>query len=246
MICNHKDCESRVCLYCAVLLLCWNPVAQVLMHQTKYLWGILVVLLTLLLSSPRTADARSPDIGIDTKSIERIQSLRQAKSYPFDEVWALIQKHQRAHKSHFTPELVACLMWEESGYRLVENDQSRALGFGQVMPATLAAINKRFKTKFTRNDMLTSPDKSVEATILALELAYSWKRNKVAALVAYAGGFQNYRTIAKWITAEPRMIQARAAGVQSANQVSSHAKPAIVDALHLCSQPGFHPQTIFD
>lgn len=217
------------------------------MHQNKLIWGLLAVaLLFSSFLSPLPANAQSPDILHFTEPGRPVKNTRQTKTYPFDQVWPLILKHQRTHQSHFSPELVACLMWEESGYRLVQNDQSRALGFGQIMPATLTAINKRFKTQFTRYDLLNSPDKSVEATVLALELAYSWKRNKVAALVAYAGGFQNYRTIAKWITAEPEMVKARAANTWTAHLVTAHSKTEIVDALHLCSQPGFHPQVLFD
>lgn len=217
------------------------------MLQTKYLWGLLVLLLVVISSlSPLPANADTPDQH-DVESMRYYSTLRRrAKTHSFDEVWPLILKHQRIHKSHFSPELVACLMWEESGYRLVENDQSHALGFGQIMPSTLAEINKRFKTAFTRNDMLTSPDKSVQATVLALELAYSWKKNKVAALVAYAGGHQNYRTIAKWISAEPLMIEARTPRPPSTFLVTSHSEPMMMDALHLCSQPGYHPKILFD
>lgn len=222
-------------------------VAQVTMHQKIHYWGLLVVVLLLsVVLSPLPANAEKPDSLYSTKSGSPAKTSQQAKTFPFNQVWHLILKHQRTHSSHFSPELVACLMWEESGYRLVENDRSRALGFGQIMPATIKAINKRFKTNFTRTDLLTSPDKSVEATILALELAYSWKRSKVGALVAYAGGFQNYRTVAKWITAEPEMVKARAAYSWSAQFVTAHSENGIVDALHLCSQPGFHPQVLFD
>lgn len=237
--CPHVSlCRTRTMPY---------PFAQVTMHPKKQYWGWLVVALFLsIVFSPLPANAESPDALESTRPGSPVETSRQAKTFPFDQVWHLILKHQRTHASHFSPELVACLMWEESGYRLVENDQSRALGFGQIMPATLSAINKRFKTNFSRTDLLTSPDKSVEATILALELAYSWKRNKVAALVAYAGGFQNYRTVAKWITAEPEMVKARAAYSWSARLATAHSETEIVDALHLCSQPGFHPQVLFD
>jgi len=217
------------------------------MFQTKYLWGSLIlVLIVLSLLSPLPAKAETPDQH-DVEAMRYSTTLRwRAKTHSFNEVWNLILKHQRAHASHFSPELVACLMWEESGYRLVENNQSHALGFGQIMPSTLGEINKRYKTAFTRADMLTSPDKSVQATVLALELMYSWKKTKVAALVAYAGGFQNYRTIAKWITAEPKMIEARTPAPSGTYLVTSHSEPKMMDALHLCSQPGFHPKMIFD
>lgn len=136
-------------------------------------------------------------------------------------------------------------MWEESGFRLIENPRSHALGFGQVMPAIVRAINGRYNTRFTRDEILTVPDVSVRVTILALELAWSWKKNKPGALTAYAGGLRNYSAVRKWLAAEPAMMQARLP--DASDQIAYRASAGrMIAALHLCSQPGFHPRGLFD
>lgn len=213
------------------------------MHHTKHIWGIL--LLVLVFFSPLPASAQAPDNKPLNPTGNFSRSLSQAKTYTFAEIWAWIEYDQRIRLSHFSPELVACLMWEESGFRLVENPQSHALGFGQVMPSTLAAVNRRFNTTFTRTTLLTSPEASVQATLLALEVAYDWKKNKVGALVAYAGGTQNYGAVKKWLAAEPKMIQARWAENSKASALRPDASLEMIAAMKTCSQPGFDPQHTF-
>lgn len=175
----------------------------------------------------------------------RLPPLHKPQTYSFKEVWALTVKHQRAQASHFSPELITCLMWEESGFRLVENPRSHALGFGQVMPAIVGAINRRYNTRFTREEVLTVPETSVQVTILALELAWSWKKDKLGALTAYAGGVRNYGAVRRWLAGEPAMIQARLPDTN--NQIAYRESAGrMIAALHLCSQPGFHPRGLFD
>lgn len=213
------------------------------MHYTKYIWGILV--LGLVLCSPLPANARAPDAIPAVELGASLSGQPNPKVYAFSQVWTLIVKSQRAHASHFTPELVACLIWEESGFQLVENAHSHALGFGQVMPSTLDGINKRYKTNFTRTQVLTSPDASVEATVLALELAYEWKQDKTGALLAYAGGMQNYRVVQKWLAAEPGMIQARWMDASSSGGLRANAAAQLAAAMRPCSQPGHDPGMLF-
>ncbi len=167
-------------------------------------------------------------------------------TYSFSEIWSLIVKYQRARTSHFSTELIACLMWEESGFRLVENPESHALGFGQILPSTLAEINKRYKTNFSRTQLLASPDASVEATVLALEMMWTWKKNKSGALVAYAGGMRNYNAVRKWLAAEPKMVQARWHVAARLPQTRASAQQQLIDALAVCSQPGFDPRATFE
>ena len=212
------------------------------MHPFKYISAIL--LFTFLFASPLPAIAQAPDIRPIAKPGIPSPSSR-TKVYSFYQVWTLITNYQRAHPSHFSPELVTCLMWEESGFRLVENPQSHALGFGQVLPATLTALNRRYKTNLTRTQPLTLPDASVQATMLALELAYEWKKTKVAALLAYAGGFQNYRPVQKWIAAEPGMIEARWSEASASSDLRANASAQLIRAMRICSQPGFDPQRVF-
>lgn len=219
------------------------PTAQSPMHHTKTIWGIL--LFVLIIVSPLPASAQSPDNKppIPTGNFSAYSS--QAQTYTFAEIWAWIVEAQRIRPSHFSPELVACLMWEESGFRLVENPQSHALGFGQVMPSTLNAVNRRFKTNFTRTVVLTSPEVSVQVTLLALEVAYEWKKDKVRALVAYAGGMQNYRVVNKWLVAEPKMIQVRWSETSMVSALPPDASSEMIAAMKICSQPGFDPQHTF-
>lgn len=158
----------------------------------------------------------------------------------------MVEKYQAIQPSHFSPELVTCLLWEESGFRLVENAQSHALGFGQVMPSTVSAINRRYKTSFTRTQVLTSPDASVEVTLRALELAYEWKKDKIGALRAYAGGgAQNDAIVHKWLAAEPRMIQARWMDASVMAAMRTRSATQMISAMGMCSQPGYEARNVF-
>jgi soluble lytic murein transglycosylase-like protein len=223
-----------------------NQAARLQMHPKKIIWGIsLTLLLSLTFYSPLPANAQPPQDPPITGSGKSRSNTANSKPYLLSDVWALTLKHQRAYKSHFTPELITCLMWEESGFRLIQNPTSPAVGFGQIMPATLREVNKHFGTKLTPQDLLNSPDSSVKATVLTLELMWNWKKNKEAALLAYAGGIRNHRYVRKWLNAEPRMIQARYQSLSSGIG-SAHLSDEFLDAFHLCSQPGFHPTDIAD
>lgn len=164
---------------------------------------------------------------------------------PFPDMWALICKYQSLHHSHFSPELIAALFWEESGFRMVEHPVTHASGFGQVLPSTLSAVNKRFGMNFTTQDMITSPDASVHASVLALELAWEWKRDKAGALSAYAGGARNQHIVHKWLAAESAMRKGRIPYGTSFG-MGSFVEQYQIRALRLCSRPGFDPQAIFD
>jgi hypothetical protein len=162
---------------------------------------------------------------------------------PFDQVWGLIQKYSARHESPFTPELVACLFWEESGFRLVASPSSPAVGLGQVLPSTLTAVNRRFGTRFTPQDLVTSPDASVEASILVLKLAWEWRPDKMRALKLYAGAVKNLHVVRKWLAGEAAMLAGRhplaAAGGWDWWALQHRAR-----ALELCAQPGHDPWTV--
>ncbi len=216
------------------------------MHHRKIIWGITLFVLSFV--SPLPAIAQSPSSQhiapiVQTGNLSRSNSLQQF--YSFQYVWTLLLKHQRARASHFSPELLACLMWEESGFRLVENQTSGALGFGQILPSTLREVNKRYKTNFTRAQLLSSPDASVEATVLTLEMMWAWKKNKRDALIAYAGGMRNYNSVRKWLAAEPQMLQARWADASLISHTRANASAQMVNALKICSQSGFEPEVLF-
>lgn len=214
------------------------------MHHKKYIRGM--VLCALLFISPFPAIAKASNTPRTVPHRSLFASTAPTKTYPFSEVWSLILKYQSAGTSHFSPELVSCLMWEESAFRLVENPRSHALGFGQIMPSTLAEINKRYKTGFTRPEMSVSPEASVQATLLALELMWEWKREKMGALYAYAGGHRNALSVRKWITAEPTMIQARWTEASMLPTSRTGATQQMIAGLRICSQPGFNPTRLFD
>lgn len=224
------------------------------MHHKFFLWGILVWLF--ILAAPLPALAQNPSPSHPPVVLQAAQhdpaasgtlQLPNPKNAPhdFSTVWSLIIKHHRARASHFSPELVACLMWEESGFRLVENRASGALGFGQILPSTLRHVNKKYNTHFTRAQILSSADASVEATILTLELMWKWKRNKEEALVAYAGGMRNYNIVQRWLAAEPYLMQARWQQASRIVFTRDMAEQRMVDALKMCSQPGYDPSVLF-
>jgi len=209
-----------------------------------------IFLLGALVLLPRATFAAEPDTHAAALSEVRAARGSVAPSAlpamtSFQEMWTLILQARRKHASHFSPELIACLFWEESAFRLVKHPVSGAAGFGQVLPSTLRAVNKRFGTNFTPADLMTSREASVEASVLALELAWEWKHDKVKALAAYAGGASNQRIVRKWLTAEAVMLQGRVPYGKSFG-MQAYVQSRQVGALRLCSQPGFDPQLIFD
>src|SRR5262245_3806452 len=112
----------------------------------------------------------------------------------FDRIWELILKYFSQHQLDvsLTPEVMACIFWEESGYRLVKNEQgSSASGLGQIIDGTREAINKEYGTKFTAKDLFEL-EKSVEASVLLLKLCWKSRRNKERALQLYAGYDPNW------------------------------------------------------
>lgn len=221
-------------------------VAQSPMPYKKIFWGILFVALTLI--SPLPAIAQSPTLR-QTNAPLQTGNLSQPNSkietYAFSEVWPLILKYQRAYGSHFSPELIACLIWEESGFRLIENPKSGAMGFGQILPATLRGINARYRTNLTRTALLTSPDASVQATVLTLEIAWNWKKEKTNALLGYAGGMRNYNSVRKWVTGEQQLLRANIANASVEDFSNAQIQNQLAAAMRICSQPGFDPRVLF-
>ena len=241
------------------------------MNPKYFLCGILLLFFLLTgISRPAFADsqpasfrpraAAAQRVEGDPDIVRRVNANARANCNPFcpdrtasalprplafETMWSLILKHQRARHSHFSPELIACLFWEESGFRMVEHPRSGAVGFGQVLPITLVSINKKFGTQFTPADLLRSPDASVEASVLALELAWEWKHDKVKALYAYAGGVRHNTIVHKWLTAEAAMKQGKIPYAASFG-MDAWVRDSQIRALRVCSQPGYDPQVIFD
>lgn len=207
--------------------------------------ALAAVLFGLMAASPRAALAPVGDrsgSGTD-RATEPVSTTRAGDALPFEMVWSLIQKYSSRHASPFSPELVACMFWEESGFRLVGSPTSAAAGLGQIMPSTLEAVNRRYGTRFTREDLITSPDASVEAAILVLKLAWEWKADKMRALRVYAGAVDNVFVIRKWLAGEAAMLEGRHP-LAAAGGWDWWARKHRVRALEICAQPGHDPQTV--
>ena len=213
------------------------------MNQRLLIYCFVIVLLFLAL--PLRAGASSPADQPVVQSGKHAPIKVIIKTYSFAQVWNLIWEYQQSRPTHFSPELISCLMWEESGFRLVENPYSHALGFGQVMPSTLNWVNKKYGTQFTRARVLSDPAASVQVTILALEAAYDWKKDKTRALLVYAGGMRNYKTVRKWISAEPTMVQAGWMDAAASEQSREISAERMIRGMGMCSQPGYDPRQVF-
>lgn len=159
----------------------------------------------------------------------------------FRQMWGVISKFHKARSSHFSPEMIACIFWEESGYCNVENKGSHAAGFGQVLPSLIDTVNTKYKTQFSRESVLQSEEQSTEVAILALELAWEWKKAKVEALRGYAGYPLNQEAVRKWLAAEGELLKAKL----STDDAASGDQEQIIAALKLCSQPGWDPAELF-
>lgn len=166
--------------------------------------------------------------------------------FDFEGMWSLIVQVHENQPGHFTPELFACLFWEESGYRLVAHPHTRALGFGQVLPSVLAAVNRRFNTTFTPAALMSSPEQSARAGMLAMEVAWDWKKDATRALFGYAGmGTQSRSAVGKWLAGEAELKRLTLSHDDNSRMKDPAVRARIVGALRLCSQPGYDPAVLF-
>jgi hypothetical protein len=171
-----------------------------------------------------------------------VKSTRLAGQRAFFEIWNLIDRSRTARGSHFSREIVTCILWEETGFRNIKNS-SGAIGFGQVMSSNFQAINDRFKTSFTVSGVLADDAQSVDIAVLFLELWYETAgRNVDGALKGY-GAYPKYPAYTRWKAAEADL---KAVGIPGpiAEALTDDQVKGVALALTKCSQPDFDPYAV--
>jgi hypothetical protein len=167
---------------------------------------------------------------------------RLAGQRAFFEIWNLIDRSVTARGSHFSREVITCILWEETGFRNIRNS-SGAVGFGQVMSQYFKAINDRFNTSFTDCGVLTSDAQSVDIAVLFLELWYETMGRDVDGALKGYGAYPTYPAYSRWRAAETDL---KAVGIPGpiAEALTDDQVNGVAKALQKCAQPGFDPYAV--
>lgn len=106
-------------------------------------------------------------------------------SLTFTEMWKLITDNH-CHPI-FTRELLVGIFWEETMFTNRKQVHGPAVGFGQVEPPTINAVNKFFKLNFSETLILIYDPASVQIASRVLEMYNKKGLSKMGSLHAYAG-----------------------------------------------------------
>ena len=124
-------------------------------------------------------------------------------SLSFSDMWDLIQE------SHspvvFSRELLVGIFWEETMFTNRKQLQGPAVGFGQVEPATMKAVNDYYGTNYSVSLILIDDPTSVAITSDVLSMLNDKGLSPAGALNAYAGASvraANKKKVQQWLTCE--------------------------------------------
>jgi hypothetical protein len=112
--------------------------------------------------------------------------------------------------SVFTPELLTAIFWEEHGCfkNARQLGGGPAIGFGQVEPATITAVNRFFKVNFTPIQILANNSASVLISSYTLSMLLRRTGSKEVALHGYAGSTarpENRPLPKRWMACERQL-----------------------------------------
>ncbi len=106
-------------------------------------------------------------------------------SLSFSDMWDLIQENHSP--AVFSWELLVGIFWEETMFTNRRQLHGPAVGFGQVEPATLRAVNDFYGTNYSETLILIDDPTSVAATSDVLSMFTDKGLSPAGALNAYAG-----------------------------------------------------------
>ena len=102
-------------------------------------------------------------------------------------------------------ELLVGIFWEETMYTNRKQLQGPAVGFGQVEPATMKAVNAYYGTNYSVSLILIDDPTSVAITSDVLSMLNDKGLSPSGALNAYAGASvraANKKKVQQWLTCE--------------------------------------------
>ena len=124
-------------------------------------------------------------------------------SLSFSDMWDLIQENHSPVV--FSCELLVGIFWEETMFTNRKQLQGPAVGFGQVEPATMKAVNDYYGTNYSVSLILIDDPTSVEITSDVLSMLNDKGLSPFGALNAYAGASvraANKKKVQQWLACE--------------------------------------------
>jgi len=124
-------------------------------------------------------------------------------SLSFSDMWDLIQENHSPVV--FSCELLVGIFWEETMFTNRKQLQGPAVGFGQVEPATMKAVNAYYSTNYSVSLILIDDPTSVEITSDVLSMLNDKGLSPFGALNAYAGASvraANKKKVQQWLACE--------------------------------------------
>ena len=124
-------------------------------------------------------------------------------SLSFSDMWDLIQENHSPVV--FSRELLVGIFWEETMFTNRKQLQGPAVGFGQVEPATMKAVNAYYGTNYSVSLILIDDPTSVAITSDVLSMFNDKGLSPSGALNAYAGASvraANKQKVQQWLACE--------------------------------------------
>jgi hypothetical protein len=124
-------------------------------------------------------------------------------SLSFNDMWDLIQANNPS--AVFSCELLVGIFWEETMFTNRRQLHGPAVGFGQVEPATMKAVNDYYGTNYSETLILIDDPTSVAITADVLSMFNDKGLSPWGALNAYAGVKArpaNQKKVQQWLACE--------------------------------------------
>ena len=124
-------------------------------------------------------------------------------SLSFNDMWDLIQTNHSP--SAFSCELLVGIFWEETMFTNRRQLHGPAVGFGQVEPTTMKAVNDYYGTNYSETLILIDDGTSVSITSDVLSMFTDKGLSPTGALSAYAGVKArpaNQKKVTQWLACE--------------------------------------------
>lgn len=153
-------------------------------------------------------------------------------SLPFSEMWDLIRCNHTP--TYFSCELLVGIFWEETMFTNRRQLHGPAVGFGQVEPDTIKAVNRHFKMGFSETLVLINDDAAVQITSYVLRMFTEKGLSPNAAINAYAGVRarpKNATKVAQWKNCERILITDGTSNIRAALLAAEPNHGAAVDSV---------------
>jgi hypothetical protein len=120
----------------------------------------------------------------------------------FTDMWNLILENHAT--ADFSAELLIGLFWEETQFQNIKQNHGPAVGFGQVEPPTIKAVNRFFNCNFSTTLILIDDPTSVQITSWVLYMLRYKGLSPRACLRGYAGSSpaRTSDKVAQWLRCE--------------------------------------------